>query len=314
LPGGQPDSTYRPTIGDRLDRGDVSWKWYSGGWSDALAGHPQVDPFGGGFQFHHQAFAYYANYAPFNADGTPNPRTNSLLNREAHLQDETQFFADLSAGSLPTVSFIKPIGSRNEHPGYSGLLSGQQHVAGIVHAIQNSPEWEHTLIVLTYDENGGFWDHVAPPSTHGVWGVGNRVPAVIISPFAKRGVVDHTELNTLSILKTVEERFDLDALNDLDAKASALTSGLQRHGDPSFGMAYAQRDADMPSAFSLIVLGTEENDDITIEPAAGGLHVRIGSERNDFEQTFQGQFSRIEVYAQAGADHIEIAPGVTAPA
>jgi phospholipase C len=83
-----------------------------------------VDPFGGGFQFHHQAFAYYVNFAPFKADGTPNPKTNSLLNPHAHLQDEDQFFADLAAGQLPAVSFIKPIGAANEHPGYAGLLKG----------------------------------------------------------------------------------------------------------------------------------------------------------------------------------------------
>src|SRR5499427_2204988 len=62
LSNGSDDPTYIPTIGDRLDEAQVSWKWYSGGWSDALAGHPQVDPFGGGFQFHHQACGYYANY------------------------------------------------------------------------------------------------------------------------------------------------------------------------------------------------------------------------------------------------------------
>jgi phospholipase C len=101
LDDGSPDPTYQPTIGDRLDDAGISWRWYSGGWSDALAGHPEVDPFGGGFQFHHQPFAYYANFAPFNADGTPNPETDSLLNPNAHLQDETQFFADLANGNLP---------------------------------------------------------------------------------------------------------------------------------------------------------------------------------------------------------------------
>src|SRR5262249_38596124 len=144
LDDGRPDPTYTPTIGDRLDDADVSWKWYAGGWSDALAGHPQQDPFGGGYQFHHQPVAYYPNFAPFNPDGSPNPQTNSLLNPDAHLQDETQFFADAAAGQLPAVSYVKPIGANNEHPGYSNLLEGQQHVADIVHAVQNSPQWAHT--------------------------------------------------------------------------------------------------------------------------------------------------------------------------
>ena len=313
LPNGQRDSSYRPTIGDRLDRARVSWKWYSGGWSDALAGHPQVDPFGGGFQFHHQAFGYYANYAPFNADGTPNPQTNSLLNPNAHLQDENQFFADLAAGNLPAVSFVKPIGANNEHPGYSGLLKGQQHVASIVHAIQNSPEWAHTLIIATYDENGGLWDHVAPPTNNGVWGEGNRIPAVVISPFAKRGFIDHVEHNTLSILKTIEERFDLRPLNRLDAKASSLTSALETRHDPSLGLAYAERDAENPSKSILIVLGTEGRDDIDISSTALGVRVQMDGRDTHVDKTFQN-LTRIEVYGQGGGDRIDIAAEVTVPA
>src|SRR5262249_54029372 len=163
--------------------------WYSGGWSDALAGHPATDPngFGGGFQFHHQPFAYYANFAPFNADGSPNPQTDSLLNPDAHLQDETRFFADLTDGRLPAVRFIKALGPDNEHPGYANLIQGQQHVADVVHAIQNSPDWAHTAIIVTYDENGGFWDHVSPPTANGIWGDGARVPALVISPYSKAG-------------------------------------------------------------------------------------------------------------------------------
>jgi len=317
LSNGSPDPTYIPTIGDRLDDARVSWKWYSGGWSDALAGHPQVDPFGGGFQFHHQAFGYYANYAPFNADGTPNPKTNSLLNPTAHLQDETQFFADLAAGTLPAVSFIKPVGKNNEHPGYANVLAGQQHAASIVHAIQNSPEWAHTLIVLTYDENGGFWDHVPPPGNNGVWGEGNRIPALVISPYAKRGAIDHEQHNTLSILKTIEQRFALNPLNERDAKSSSLTSALQPHGSASLGVTYLERDGESPGKFVLIAFGTEEDDKIAISRVGGGVHVRIDSEDEDapaVDRTFTDSISRIEVYAQGGHDKITIASDVTSPA
>jgi phospholipase C len=217
LANGQPDPTYTPTIGDRLDAAGVSWRWYSGGWSNALAGN--ADPL---FQFHHQPFAYYANYAPFNANGSPNPQTDSLLNPDAHLQDETQFFTDLSNGNLPAVSFIKPLGPNNEHPGYTDLVTGQQHVADIVHAVQNSPEWANTAIVITYDENGGRWDQVSPP-TRDIWGDGTRVPAIVISPFAKQGFIDHQQHDTLSILSTIEARFGLQPLNQADANASTLS-------------------------------------------------------------------------------------------
>jgi phospholipase C len=217
LANGQPDPTYTPTIGDRLDAAGISWNWFSGGWSNALAGHP--DPL---FQFHHQPFAYYANYAPFNADGTPNPLTDSLLNPNAHLQDETQFFTEAANGTLPAVSFIKPLGPDNEHPGYTDLLTGQQHVADIVHAVQNGPDWGHTAIIITYDENGGRWDQVSPP-TRDQWGDGTRVPAIVISPFAKQGFVDHQQHDTLSILSTIETRFGLQPLNQADANSSTLS-------------------------------------------------------------------------------------------
>jgi acid phosphatase len=188
---------YIPTIGDRLSGKNVSWKWYSGGWDNALASsasnpanngtvppNPPVDPL---FQWHHQPLAYYDNYAPW-TNGQRN------LASAAHLQDENDFFLDLQNHDLPAVSFIKPLGPNNEHPGYADLLQGQQHVADIVN-------WDESVIIVTYDEHGGRWDHIAPPTNNGVWGDGSRVPAIVIGPFAKRGFVDHSQHDTLSILK-----------------------------------------------------------------------------------------------------------------
>jgi phospholipase C len=137
------DSTkanYMPTIGDRLSEKHISWKWYSGGWDNALAGN--ADPL---FQWHHQPFAYYDNYRP------------STQGRASHLQDEQEFFNDLYGDNLPAVSFIKPLGPDNEHPGYAALLQGQQHVADIVAAVKASSAWADAAIIITYDENGGRW-------------------------------------------------------------------------------------------------------------------------------------------------------------
>src|SRR5262249_3041302 len=175
--------------------------------------------------------AYYANFAPFNADGTPNPQTNSLLNPNAHLQDETQFFADLVSGHLPAVSFVKPIGADNEHPGYASELHGQQHVADLAIAIKNSSAGPHPATVTTYDETGGRGAPVAPPLTNDGWGDGTRVPAIVISPYAKRGFVDHQQHDTLSILKTIEERFNVPALVPTrDGAASDLLNDFQFPG------------------------------------------------------------------------------------
>ena len=193
-----------PTIGDRLSEKNVSWAWYSGGWNNAIAGNP--DPT---FQFHHQPFAYFANYA----DGTPG--------RAAHLKDEADFIAAAQAGTLPAVSFVKPLGLNNEHPGYADIITGENHTLALINAVRNGPNWKDAAIIITYDENGGFWDHVAPPTVD-KWGPGTRVPALIISPFAKKGYVDHTTYETTSILAFLERRYALQPLSTHDAQAGNL--------------------------------------------------------------------------------------------
>jgi phospholipase C len=202
-----PEQT-APTIGDRLSDKNVSWAWYSGGWNTAVLGH--ADPL---FQFHHQPFAYFAPYA----DGTPG--------RAEHLKDEGDFYSDVVGNKLPAVSFIKPLGPDNEHPGYATELNGQLHVADLVSTIQNSPYWSDTAIIITYDEHGGRWDHVAPPVVD-KWGPGSRVPAIIISPFAKKNFVDHAQYDTTAIMKLIEERWGLQPLNERDAKAGDLLTAF----------------------------------------------------------------------------------------
>jgi phospholipase C len=197
-----------PTIGDRLSEKGISWAWYSGGWNDALAGKP--DPL---FQFHHQPFAFFANYA------------NGTAAKAQHLKDIEDFRASLKNGTLPAVSFVKPLGPDNEHPGYADLLRGQQYVASLVSEVQNSPFWKDTAIIITYDEHGGRWDHVAPPPPDR-WGPGSRVPAIIISPYAKKGFVDHTQYETVSILKFIENRWSLAPLSDRDARANDLVNAF----------------------------------------------------------------------------------------
>lgn len=194
-----------PTIGDRLSAKNVSWAWYSGGWNAALAGNP--DPL---FQFHHQPFAYFANYA----DGTQA--------KADHLKDEQDFIAAAAAGTLPAVSFVKPIGANNEHPGYAAVLTGEQHAIDLINAVRNGPNWKDAVIIITYDENGGTWDHVAPPVIDKKWGPGTRVPTIIISPYAKHGFVDKTQNETISILALIEKRWGLQPLNTRDAGANPM--------------------------------------------------------------------------------------------
>ncbi len=197
-----------PTIGDRLDEKGISWAWYAGGWNDAVAGRPA--PL---FQFHHHPFAYFARYA----DGTPG--------RAQHLKDEQDFLVDARSGRLPAVSFVKPLGPDNEHPGYADLLRGQQHVIELVAALMQSPVWADTAVIITYDENGGRWDHVAPPARD-KWGPGTRVPTIVVSPLAKRRYVDHTQYDTTSILRLIETRWNLAPLGSSDRNAGDLRNAF----------------------------------------------------------------------------------------
>lgn len=197
-----------PTIGDRLTDKGVTWAWYSGGWNAALAGTP--DPT---FQFHHQPFAYFAKYA----DGTQA--------KADHLKDETDFIAAAQSGSLPAVTFVKPLGANNEHPGYADIVSGENHVEELINAVRTGPNWKDAAIIITYDENGGFWDHVSPPKVDR-WGPGTRVPTIIISRYAKRGFVDHNSYDTASILAMIEKRFGLAPLGTRDQNADPLSNSF----------------------------------------------------------------------------------------
>ncbi len=200
---------YQPTIGDRLSEKGISWTWYAGGWDDAVAERKSDD----NFQYHHQPFVYYANYAP------------ETTARREHLKDKNQLFSDLK-GDFPKVAFFKPVGSKNQHPGYATILDADNEVKEIVEAIRNSSSWSKTAIIITYDEYGGFWDHVTPPQMDR-WGAGTRIPAIIVSPFAKKGYIDHMQYDTTSILKLIENRFDLKPLSTRDEKANGLEGAFE---------------------------------------------------------------------------------------
>ncbi|MGP6188894.1 MAG: phospholipase C [Vulcanimicrobiaceae bacterium] len=231
-PGTSPDQLLVPispstkTIGDLMTDGfpPVSWKWYSGGFAQALANptaanqcayasaaNPtnNVPDNGPCFQWHHQPFVYYRRWG-----GTG----GSALATSPYLQDDSKFYSDLAAGTLPQVSFIKPVGIDNEHPSYSALAEGQANVQKYLQALCSSNYWKNTAVFITYDENGGRWDHMTPPKID-QWGPGTRVPMIIISPYAKAGFVDHTQYETVSILSFIEKLFTLPSLGSRDAKA-----------------------------------------------------------------------------------------------
>lgn len=185
------------TIGDRLSDKNISWSWYSGGFDDALLGRGDEIH----YQYHHNPFLYFARYAPHTKG-------------RQHLKDEKAFFSELEEGKLPSVVFFKPSAEDNQHPGYASIKAADEKLSQIVEAVRRNPRvWNKSLIIVTYDENGGLWDHVAPP-VRDRWGPGTRIPALIISPYAKKAYVDHTEYDTTSILRFIEWRYALEPLGE----------------------------------------------------------------------------------------------------
>jgi acid phosphatase len=241
------------TIGDRLSEAHINWAWYSGGWSNAngdvgepgwtngngplpaTATNPAPCPDAAAntaaqwpncpdklFQFHHQPFNYFAKYAP------------GKTARARRLRDEQEFLDQAAASSrrcrLEEVSFVKPVGAENEHPGYASATAGSSHLVDLLKAIEDSRCASDTMVVVTYDEFGGQWDHVTPPGQGGKQGVADamgpstRIPALVLHPRLRRSfVVDHTQYDTTSILATIERVNGLQPLTSRDAAVNNLS-------------------------------------------------------------------------------------------
>lgn len=204
-----------PTIGDRLSEKGISWTYYADGYDQAVAatGEGRKAP---DFSYHHQPFTFFKRF------------TDSPAERAVHLKDRADMMRDIAAGKLPPVTFYKPTGKKNMHPGMnkSSVAAGDEDGVAVVNAIMAGPQWKDTVVIVTTDENGGFWDHVAPPKGDR-FGPATRIPAIIVSPFSEGGHIDHTEYETVSILTFIEERFGLSPLGSRDAKANSLSKALR---------------------------------------------------------------------------------------
>jgi phospholipase C len=239
-----------PTIGSELSAAHVDWAWYAGGWDNAIGNtsglgytngagptcaDPHHDPANSTyprcpdalFQYHHQPFNYFAAFDPNTAAGA--------ANRAAHLLDEAAFVNAASTSShscnLKPVSFVKPVGEENEHPGYASTPHGGDHAVALLKAIESGACAKDTMVIVTYDEFGGQWDHVPPPGQgndngpHDSFGPGTRIPALVVSPFLRGNfAVDHTQYDTTSILATIERRWNLPHLSSRDAAVNDLSN------------------------------------------------------------------------------------------
>ena len=205
-----------PTIFDRLDASRVSWKFYVKNYDPSLT---------------------------FRTVTSGNPKDSQvawvpLLSMPAFVDDPARFsnivdlsslYRDLSAGTAPAVSYLVQGGTSEHPPG--DVAHGQQAVASLIAAIMRSPVWSSSAIIISWDDWGGWYDHVVPPQVDGD-GYGLRVPALIISPYARHGFIDHTTSDFTSILKFIERLHGLAPLTTRDEQASDMLEAFDFNQTP----------------------------------------------------------------------------------
>jgi phospholipase C len=194
-----------PTLTDELDTKGITWHYYTpsprGIWTGPNAIEHMCGP----------------NAPPPNATECVGPIwVNNVVIKE------TQVLTDINSNALPQVSWVIPTGLNSDHPGNTSATGGPSWVASIVNAIGNSPYWADTAIFITWDDWGGWYDHV-PPKLINSYEYGFRVPLVVVSPYAKAGYISHVTHDFGSILNFIEHTYGLPSLGYADALADDLS-------------------------------------------------------------------------------------------
>jgi phospholipase C len=204
-----------PTIFDRLQKKGISWKFYIQNYNPRVTYRAPVvgDK---GAQIVWAPLLAYDRYLD-------DPQLFSRI------VDLNEFFDDLARGTLPAVSYIVPSGASEHPPG--SVQAGERFVRTLLNALMASEEWWSSAFTWTYDDWGGWYDHVPPPRVD-AFGYGFRAPALLVSPYAKRGHVDSTTLDFTSYLKFIEANWRLEPLAERDAKANNLLTAFDFESPP----------------------------------------------------------------------------------
>ena len=199
------------TIFDRLDAKELSWKFYVQNYDPAIT---------------------YRTILEYRPNRAAQVKWVPLLQMDRFIDDPRlarhivpldEYFDDLANDQLPAVSYIVPSGASEHPPG--SIQAGQRFVRSLITALMRSAAWDRSAFSWAYDDWGGFYDHVSPPQVDD-FGYGFRVPALLVSPYARRGFIDNTTLDFTSYLKFIETNWGLDPLAERDASANDLTSAF----------------------------------------------------------------------------------------
>lgn len=249
-------------VGDMLNNAGITWGWFQGGFAPTVPATmttkakcgAKTANLGGALQSdysaHHEPFQYYASTA--NPHHLP-PSSVAMIgqtDQANHQYDLTDFWKAADSGNLPAVSFLKAKKSQDGHAGYSSPLDEQVFLVNTINRLQQLPEWKSTAVIIAWDDSDGWYDHVMPPIVNqsstpadvltgpascgaglsplggiqGRCGYGPRLPLLVISPFAKTNFVDHTLTDQSSILRFVEDNWNLGRIGggSFDALAGPL--------------------------------------------------------------------------------------------
>ena len=218
-----------PTVFDQLQAAGVSWKYYIGG----LESLDRERIAGGDYLRSDEPSPHQFYWAPILVMKRfwEDPKLN------AGLASQDQFFLDAAQGNLPAVSFVLP--SPTDHP-LTDPSAAQRRLLSVVNAMGKSPQWGSSAMLIVWDEWGGFYDHVAPPQVDEM-GLGLRVPALLVSPWAKRGYVSHVQYDHTSVLSFIAQRFGLPSLSPREAASNSFDTAFEFNAPPleapAFGLA-----------------------------------------------------------------------------
>ncbi len=243
-------------VGDLLNTKNISWGWFQGGFRPSsvsngtavcATAHNNISGASAGTDYipHHAGFMFYQSTSNPHHLTPLSPMNVGLTDQANHNYDMIDFNAALAAGNLPAVSFLKAAAYQDGHAGYSDPLDEQTFVVNTVNSIMQSPFWNSTAIVITYDDSDGFYDHVIGPilnqsstsddflngagncgngasaTAQGLCGYGPRLPLLVISPYAKTNYVDHTVTDQSSVLRFIEDNWNLGRIGGTSADAYA---------------------------------------------------------------------------------------------
>jgi len=240
-----------PNIGDLLTSKKVTWGWFYGDFGSINAGDgPECNP---RYNSHYMPFQYYASTAnPHHLPPSSPFAIGSNADQANHQYDLSNFWTAVSLGYMPQVTFLKASSDSTGHPFTSGPLAEQTFLVNTINRLQRTPQWKNMAIIITYDDSDGWYDHVMPPIVNqssdpgqdrllgptGLCGeaaanayqdrcgYGPRLPLIVISPWARSNYVDHTLTDQTSVLRFIEDNWNLGRLGDpqsFDLKANSLT-------------------------------------------------------------------------------------------